>query len=451
MKGYHNENVQAVVQPVKGKYLQVRYYLDRDPMDITIGMGEELSPLAIKEIYGKAIKTVLEHGKASCAFDLSVASKQGEEGIFAALEGIYGGAYKQKDSLTGICEPMIDCYAMGDGWSDEVLSKAVVLAKSVLQARNLANRPANLLTPLLFAKEITTMAEGLPVEIQVYSKDELEKIGLRAFLSVGTSSGNEPCLIVLRYDGAPESNERLGYVGKGVTFDTGGYCLKPGKAMQRMKGDMAGGAAVATAVCALAANGVKANVTAVIPACENRISNLSTLPGDIITAFSGQTIEVLNTDAEGRLILCDAMTWAIREEKVTRLVDVATLTGSIRDMLGNVTTGVMANDDGFYKQLEDAAARSGERYWRIPTFPEYEKLIESNLADVCNTTKDGCGAIAAGLFLKRFTENLPWLHLDIAGTARNNAPIWQHQVDGATGTATSTLYHLAASMEEYKD
>ena len=157
---------------------------------------------------------------------------------------------------------------------------------------------------------------------------------------------------------------------------------------------------------------------------------------------------MLNTDAEGRLLLCDAVTWAIREEKATRLVDVATLTGAIYAMLGHVATGVMTNDDEWFSRLEDASRQSGERFWKIPTYPEYEKLIESDYADVRNTTKDGCGAIAAGLFIKKFTEDKPWMHLDIAGTADVKSPIWQHQVSGATGAAASTLYYLAAGMEK---
>ncbi|MGM9663187.1 MAG: leucyl aminopeptidase family protein [Oscillospiraceae bacterium] len=447
MKRYNNETVQAAVRLTEDKFLRTRYHLDRKPVEITVGMGGDWCPLACKEAYGKAVKTVLELEKESCVFDLSVAAALGDEGVFAAVEGIYGGAYRMKFALSGVCEPEPTCYASGEGWTDETLERATVLAKEILQVRNLVNRPANLLTPRLFAKAMGDMAEGLPVEVQVYDKAELERRGLNALLAVGTGSGNDPCLAVLRYTGAPDAPERLGLVGKGVTCDTGGYCLKPGKSMEGMKGDMAGGAAVAAAVCALAANHVRVNVTAVVPACENRISDLSVLPGDVVTAFSGQTIEVLNTDAEGRLILCDALTWAIREEKATRLVDVATLTGAIHAMLGHVAAGVMTNDEEWYGKLTAAAARSGERYWQMPTFPEYEKLIESDFADVRNTTKDGCGAIAAGLFLKRFTENLPWLHLDIAGTADGKSPVWQHQVGGATGAATSTLYYLAEGME----
>ena len=448
MQVYDNRPVQAKVLPVEGAYLRTRYQLSQEgPVLITVGMGENWSPLACKEVYAKGVKTALGLDSESCLFDITAAARLGQAGLCAALEGVYGGAYRQKFTLTDACEPAIPCYAGGEGWTEEELTAAVELARSVLQARNLVNRPANLLTPEVFARTLADMGEGLPIDARVYSRQELKDLGLGAFLSVGDSSGYAPAMAVLRYTGAPESGERLGYVGKGVTCDTGGYCLKPGKSMETMKGDMAGGAAVAAAVRALAAVGAKVNVTAVIPACENRISRESTLPGDLITSLSGQTIEVLNTDAEGRLILADALTWAIREEGCTRLVDVATLTGAICAMLGNVAAGVMASDDGWYDRLLDAAALSGERYWRMPDFPEYEKLIESDLADVRNTSKDGCGAIAAGLFLKKFTEGLPWLHLDIAGTADGKKPVWQHQVGGATGAAVSTLYHLAFGME----
>ena len=447
MKRFANEIVGAHIRPVEGEYLLTRYYLnDGAPVEITVGMGDAWSILACKEVYGKAVKCALELKCESCVFDLTSAAKLGREGIFAAVEGIYGGAYRQKFTLEDRCEPMIEIYADGEGWTEEELTSAVKLAEEILKVRNLVNRPANLLTPELFGKAAVKMVEGLPVTARVYSRDELAERGLGAMLSVGDSSGNPPCLIVLRYDGAPESEERLGYVGKGVTCDSGGYCLKPANSMAGMKGDMAGGAAVAGAVCALAANGVRVNITAVIPACENRISPTSSLPGDLVTSFSGRTIEVLNTDAEGRLLLCDAVTWAIREEKATKLVDAATLTGAIYAMLGHVATGVMTNNDEWFAELERAAEKSGERFWKIPAYPEYERLIESDYADVRNTTKDGCGAIAAGLFIKRFTEGCPWMHLDIAGTADSASPVWQHQVGGATGAATATLYYLAEGM-----
>ena len=320
-----------------------------------------------------------------------------------------------------------------------------------METRDLVNCPANLLPPETFAQRLAEMAQGLPIEAELYDRQALERLGLRALLTVGDSSAHAPRMAVLRYTGAPVCDRRLGLVGKGVTVDSGGYCLKAAASMAGIKGDMAGGAAAAAAVRALAANGAAVNVTAIIPICENRISDAGMLPGDVITTFSGKTIEILNTDAEGRLILADALAWGAEKEGCTHLVDIATLTGAVWAMLGYVTTGVMASDDSFYDCLRHAAVRSGEKFWRMPDDPEYEALIESDLADVRNTSKDGCGAITAGLFLKKFTAGRPWLHLDIAGTADNSGIVWQHQVPGATGTAATTLYHLAQVLFETKE
>lgn len=448
MKIYHNEPVQAKVLPENGAYLKARYHLtDGEPTLITVGRGEEWTPLACKEVYGKAVKTAVELGSESCLFDLTAAGELGFAGLCAAAEGICGGAYQKKFCMTDQLEPTMECYAGGTGWETSELEKAWELARSIMMVRNLVNCPSNLLHPETFARKLADMGTGLPMESCVYNRQELADKGLGGLLYVGDSSGNAPALAVLRYTGAPESDRRLGLVGKGVTVDSGGYSLKSGN-LDGIKGDMAGGAAVAATVRTLAAVGAKVNVTAVIPTCENRISRESGLPGDVIKSFSGQTIEVLNTDAEGRLILADGLTWAIQEEHCTHLVDVATLTGAIWSMLGFVATGVMANDSDWYNRLEAAADLSGERFWRMPAFPEYDQLIESDLADVRNTSKDGCGAITAGLFLKKFTQQLPWMHLDIAGTADNKGIVWQHQVPGATGTAVSTLFHLASHLEE---
>ena len=448
MKIYNNEAVQAQAAPIAGEYLLARYQLkEAGPTQITVGRGEEWTPLACKEVYGKAAKLAKELKVENCLFDLTAAGELGLAGLCAALEGIYGANYQQKFALSGRWEPEMACYAGGEGWQEADLRTAGELARSVIEARNLVNRPANMLVPEQFAQALADMVSGLPVQARIYRRDELAEKGLGGLLTVGDSSGHPPALAVLRYNGAPESKEVLGLVGKGVTVDTGGYSLKARDSMAGIKGDMAGGAAVAAAVRALAAVGAKVNAVAVVPTCENRISRESAVPGDVIRAFSGQTIEVLNTDAEGRLILADAIAWAAREEGCTRLVDVATLTGAIWAMLGYVTAGVMASDDGWYGRLEAAAAVSGEKYWRMPAFKEYDKLIDSDLADVRNTSKDGCGAITAGLFLKRFTQELPWLHLDIAGTASVNTPVWQHQTAGATGAAVSTLFHLAAGLE----
>ena len=449
MKIYQQEPVQARLMPVGGEYLQTRYQEKEDGLyEIRVGMGGDWSALRCKEVYGKAMKTCLELELKSCVVDLTPAVELGRYGICAAMEGVYGGAYQKKFALTKQWEPEIDLYAGGSGLAESALQEACILARAVIETRNRVNCPSNLMRPAAFAESLVKMAEGLPVDVRVYSHTELAELGLEALLSVGNSSAHPPMMVVLRYDGAKQSAERLGLVGKGITVDSGGYCLKPASSMEGIKGDMAGGAAAAAALCALAENGARVNVTAVIPICENRISDASLLPGDVIRSLSGMTIEVLNTDAEGRLILADGLAWAAQKEKCTCLVDIATLTGAIWAMLGHVATGVMANHEGLYERLKVAAESSGEKFWRMPAFAEYEKLIASDYADVRNTSKDGCGAIAAGLFLKRFAQGLPWMHLDIAGTADNKGIVWEHQVPGATGTPVSTLYHLARLMEE---
>lgn len=451
MKRYQNETVDVEIRPIEGEYLTARMQTGEDGRNvITVGRGENWTPLACKDVYGRAVKGAMRQGFASCVFDLTAAAELGQPGICAALEGICGAAYRKHFTLTDQWKPDMTCYAGGTGWEDEDLRVAVELAQSIMQARNLVNRPANLLPSDVLAQTLAGLTEGLGVETRIYSCDELKEKGLNGLLTVGCSSGHPPALAVLRYTGAPESKERLGFVGKGVAVDTGGYSLKSRAGMEGIKGDMAGGAAAAEAVRALAAAGVKVNVTAVVPCCENRISPESAVPGDLIRSFSGRTIEILNTDAEGRLILADSLTWAIREEGCTRLVDIATLTGAIASMLGRVAAGVMSNDDEWYAALEKASALSGERYWRMPNYVEYEWLIESDLADLRNNSKEDCGAITAGMFLQHFTEGLPWLHLDIAGTADIRRPVWQHQGRGATGAAVSTLFYLAKGLAATK-
>ena len=448
MRIYDHQPVQAKAEPCEGEYLLTRYHLtDGEATRITVGRGSEWTVLACKEVYGKAVKMAVELKYSSCLFDLTPAAELGFAGLCAAAEGICGGSYDKKFSLNDQIETDMEIYVGGTGWNENDLHVAWELARSIMMVRNFVNCPSNLLHPMTFAEKLTGMGRDLPIETRIYTREELAQKGMDALLYVGDSSANPPALAVLRYNGAPDSSERLGLVGKGVTVDSGGYNLKHGD-LAGIKGDMAGGAAVAATVRTLAIAGAKVNVTAVIPTCENRISDASGLPGDVIRSFSGKTIEVLNTDAEGRLILADALTWAIEEEGCTKLLDIATLTGAMWAMLGFVTTGVMASDDGFYQQLEDATKLSGERIWRMPAFPEYETLIDSDFADVRNTSKDGCGSITAGLFLKRFTKELPWMHLDIAGTADNRGIVWEHQVPGATGTAVSTMFHMARCMEQ---
>lgn len=269
--------------------------------------------------------------------------------------------------------------------AESFVQEGEILAESICFVRDLVNLPANYLRPADFVNRVTEWMEGTGVEIECLDKTELKKQGLNALLAVGESSEFPPYLMILRYRNCPESKELLGLAGKGVTCDTGGYCLKSPSSMMGMKGDMAGGAAVAGAIYALAKNKVKTNVTGFIPLCENRVSPGGLLPGDVITAYGGKTIEVVNTDAEGRLILADAVAYGAKKEKVTKIVDIATLTGAVVRALGFGTAGVLASDDEMWNLLERAAECSGEWFWRLPITREYEKRIESDIADVKNS------------------------------------------------------------------
>ena len=217
--------------------------------------------------------------------------------------------------------------------------------------------------------------------------------------------------------------------------------------MEGIKGDMAGGAAVVGAIYSLAKNNIKANVVGVIPASENRISRESFIPGDVIGSMSGKTIEVLNTDAEGRLILADAVTYAIQKEGASKIIDIATLTGSVVNALGFSTAGVLANNDKFFKEFKEAYNKSGEQYWRLPICDEHRDMIKSNIADIKNTGKSYCGTITAGLFIEEFVENMPWIHLDIAGTAWVDTPLYEYQSKGATGAGVTSMYYLFLEKE----
>ena len=371
----------------------------------------------------------------------------GGEGLAALIQGAELALYRQETWKEKREDKPFTLYLTGTEAVDagRILEETAALDRWICFARDLTNRPANKLTPVMLAGAVTSAAEGLPVEVRVLCGDETRALGMEAFHAVGGSSANPPRLIVLRYRGGREGEAPVALVGKGVCFDSGGYSIKTN--MRGMKGDMAGGAAVCAAVLALAENRVPVNVTAVIPAVENRISPASFLPDDVIGSMSGKTIEIGSTDAEGRLILADAITYAIEKEGACKVVDIATLTGAIARMLGGVAAGVMANDDGFYAALQAAAEHTGEKFWRMPDYPEYKKLIESPVADLCNSS-DGCGAIAAGLFLAAFAGKTPWLHLDIAGTGHAGKLSQPYQPQGATGMGVATLYRLCRDMAE---
>ncbi|MHC1749224.1 MAG: leucyl aminopeptidase [Cellulosilyticaceae bacterium] len=321
------------------------------------------------------------------------------------------------------------------------LEEVEKLIEGVIIARDLVNEPSNVIYPQTLALEAKRVAQLSGCEIEVFDENYINEIGMKAFWSVGMGSENMPRLIVMRYMGDPSSKEILGLVGKGLTYDTGGYSLKPSTSMDTMKSDMGGAASVIGTMSAIAKNKLKKNVVAVVAACENCISGRSYKPGDIIGSMAGKTIEVLNTDAEGRLTLVDAVTYAIRKEHVTKVIDVATLTGAALVALGTNTTAVVTNNDAFYEELMQASEKSSELFWKLPTYKHYKKQLKGEIADLKNTGGRNAGTIVAGLFIGEFVEDKPWLHLDIAGTswAESNEDYVQK---GATGVPVRTLYYL---------
>jgi leucyl aminopeptidase len=298
-----------------------------------------------------------------------------------------------------------------------VAGAARVCAEAQNRARDLQSTPANFATPAFLAeraKQIDAEAEAISVE--VLGRDEIVANGMGGLAAVSQGSVEEPRLIVLRYSGGG-TGPTLGLVGKGVTFDTGGISLKPGPGMQEMKFDMSGGAAVLEAVAAIAELGLAIDVIAVVPATENMPSGSAIKPGDVITQYNGKTVEVNNTDAEGRLILADALAYAI-ELGAERIVDIATLTGAVVIALGSTYAGLLANDDALAGELLDAGAGTGELTWRLPLHPEFKEMMKGTVADLSNlASKREAGTATAASFLEEFVGETPWAHLDIAGTA----------------------------------
>jgi leucyl aminopeptidase len=323
-----------------------------------------------------------------------------------------------------------------------------VLGESCNVARWLANEPGNTLTPRVFADRAATVASEAHLSVDVLDETQIAELGMGLLLGVARGSSEPPRLIVLRHGpAAAPGTPVLGLVGKGITFDSGGISIKPADGMERMKDDMAGGAAVLGAMRAMAMLGAPIRVVGVIPTTENMPGGRAIKPGDILRGASGKTVEVINTDAEGRLILGDGL-WYAQRLGATHLVDVATLTGACVVALGKITSGLFGTPDRWVEVVREAADRAGDRVWPMPIFDEYREQLRSDIADFTNTGGRPAGAITAALFLKEFAGNLPWAHLDIAGTA------WAEEAKpflprGASGVAVRTLAELAWSSANW--
>jgi leucyl aminopeptidase len=321
------------------------------------------------------------------------------------------------------------------------LSKAAdagaILAEATNLARDMVNEPANYMTPSRMAQVSLDVAAAHGLRATVLDKDEMVSLGMGALLGVAQGSAEPPKFIRLDYTGADPSSPRIGLIGKAITFDSGGISIKPSEGLAEMKDDMAGGASVIAAIMAIARLQVNANVSALIPAVENLPGGRAFRPGDVLKSLSGKTIEVISTDAEGRLVLADAISYAIREN-MSPLVDIATLTGACRVALGDVYSGVFSNNEEVAARFLRAAKSAGEKMWRMPLADEYRELNKSQIADIKNTGNRYGGAITAALFISEFAGSVPWLHADIAGTS-NSSKEYGVMVKGATGVPVRTL------------
>ncbi|MEA2332311.1 MAG: leucyl aminopeptidase [Thermoleophilaceae bacterium] len=322
------------------------------------------------------------------------------------------------------------------------VERARVVADAANAARDLQNLPSNYATPLFLAERAAEIAdEHEALELELLDRDAIVARGMGAFAAVAQGAHAEPRLIVLRYRPAGATGPHLGYVGKAVTFDTGGISIKPSARMQEMKFDMSGGAAVIEATAAIARLRLPVTLTAVVPATENMPSGHAMKPGDIVTAMNGKTIEVNNTDAEGRLVLADALAYAV-EQGAERIVDLATLTGAVLIALGHTHAGLWSNDDDWFAQVEAAAAASGEIGWRMPLHPEYLELTKGTVADLQNAAEQRVAqSNYAAEFLRQFVGERAWVHVDIAGTAWGMSRNYVGK--GASGFGTRMLIELA--------
>ena len=416
------------------------------------GKREEFDFDSVRNVSGAAARFLRGKGAKSMAMlrrsQLEIV-KSAEAVVEGVLLGLYeADTYKTQDREERRIETLVLC-TVGGGSTEDLergITRGRILAEATNFTRELVNEPGNSMTPTVLAERAREMAGRVGLEIDVLDEARLKELGMHAILGVGKGSDEPARLVVLRYspEGAP-ADQTIAIVGKGVTFDSGGISIKPGEGMERMKYDMAGAAATFGAMRAIAQLQPNVNVIGVAPLVENMPSGRALKPGDIVRGMSGRTIEILNTDAEGRLILSDALTYA-RRLGATEIVDLATLTGAVSVALGSINAAVLGTDDALVERIVASGRAAGERFWRLPLDPEYREIVKSDVADLRNSTGRAAGTITAAHFLREFAEDTPWAHLDIAGVA------WQgekkaHLAKGPSGFGVRTLVNYVASHD----
>jgi leucyl aminopeptidase len=364
-------------------------------------------------------------------------------------ETIYLSLYEYNKYLSGketfeIDEIAVQCESNNDD-AQAALKAGTVLGHSTTIARDLINEPAIDLYPETLAKKVQELGKCYGFDVQIFNAEQCNGMGMHALMAVGQASTRKPHLIVMRWIGG-SNMEPIGLVGKGVTYDTGGLSLKPTGSMLHMKSDMGGAATVIATMCALARMGSKKNVVGVVAAAENAVAGNAYKPGDVIRSMNGKTIEIGNTDAEGRLTLADAITYAIHKEHANTIIDIATLTGAVKVALGDHRAGMVSTDDDLVKAAYSASEKSDELFWQLPIDDEYRDLNSSEIADIKNIGRDGlAGTITAASFIESFTENLPWLHIDMAGVCFFRKD-HEYISKGGSGRPMRSLYHLVESL-----
>ncbi len=409
-----------------------------------IGLGRErdFDEGKFRDVVGKAIAALKQTGVTEAVLCLSAGVKQRDlawraaQSAIAATDATYrfDRMKSKSEPARGVRQLTLLVQARGELAAAEAgLRQGAAIAHGMTLAKDLGNLPGNVCTPAYLAGAARDLAKQHKLVVQVLERKDMEKLGMGSLLSVARGSVEPPKLIVLKYDGGKRADKPYALVGKGVTFDTGGISLKPASEMDEMKYDMCGAASVLGTLRAVAELQLPLNVIGIIPATENMPSGSATKPGDIVTSMSGQTIEILNTDAEGRLILCDALTYAERFQP-RAVVDIATLTGACVIALGHVASGLFANDDALAEELLAAGQTARDRAWHLPLWDDYQEQLKSNFADFANIGGRPAGSVTAACFLARFAKKFKWAHLDIAGVAWKSGA-----AKGATGRPVPLL------------
>ncbi len=426
---------------------------DRVRRLLLVGLGGRRDDEALFEKVGAALSAkLLTSGETRLVVDLTGLGARGADaariGFGAAARAWRYDIYRTKLSrkAKATLEEVV-IVGGGDGAEPEWARRSALL-DGISLTRELVTEPANVIYPVSFVERCRAAMEGLGVDFEVLDENAMRELGMGALLGVAQGSEQPPRLLAMRWNGAGDASKPIVLIGKGITFDTGGISIKPAAGMEAMKWDMGGAGAVAGAMRAIAGRKSKANVVGICVLAENMPDGKAQRPGDVVTSMSGQTIEVINTDAEGRLVLCDAMTWAQRQYRPDCLVDLATLTGAMIVSLGHEYAGVFSNDDGLAERLTRAGLDTGDKLWRMPLGEAYDKLMDSPIADMKNSGPREAGSITAATFLQRFVEEgVKWAHLDVAGMVWSDKPgaLWDK---GATGYGVALLDRFVADNFE---